>query len=153
MTPVLVPLRDRSGKTVATALLDPDDRDLGTLVWYRNSNGYAIRHAVKPGAKIRRNASGKTWRPRRTVYLHVEVACRAITPRRGDVIDHRNGDKLDCRRGNLRAQERGENSKPNLPARRTCNVCGKAKPGATECRFCSTVTCAECHDKHPCESD
>ena len=100
-----LPLRNRHGEVVATALLDDADAHLTSRPWYRLANGYAVRTERRDGRK-------------QMLYLHREVLGAA----RGQVVDHRDGNKLDNRRTNIRlatpklnAQNRGANGDRTLP--------------------------------------
>lgn len=84
-----VPLRNRAGDIVATALVDVADfAAISARRWCRDAAGYAVR-----GDKYGR------------VYMHREL----MRPGRGLVIDHRNGNRLDNRRENLRVCTRADN--------------------------------------------
>lgn len=90
-----------------------DDADYPALFehkWYVNSDGYAMRavpHPTKPGSTT-------------TIYAHrVIMGC---VPGDRIKVDHRNGNKLNCQRGNLRRATHAQN-KQNTPAQRN-NACG-----------------------------
>lgn len=69
-------------------LVDADDysRFVYGHTWCVNSNGYAMRHAGRRGGK------------QRFILLHRQI----MHARRGQVVDHVNGDRLDNRKANLR---------------------------------------------------
>ena len=82
---IKIPLKNKAGKVVATALLDQEDAELAKHNWWSNGDGYAVgslglMHAVVMGE----------------------------TPE-GKVIDHRNLNPADNRRGNLRFVTAGIN--------------------------------------------
>lgn len=82
----LIPLRSRSGETVAHAIIDAaDEAEVNQWRWCLNPNGYAWR-SVRGG--------------REHVYLHRMLG--GCTAGDGLYVDHINRDRLDCRRENLR---------------------------------------------------
>lgn len=103
----VIPLRDRRGAVVATAVVDHEDEDLATLRWYRLTNGYVVRTIC--------TAQGKVMQ-----YLHREIM--GLAPGDGLLVDHWDSNKLHNRRSNLRigtyalnGQNRGANSTHSLP--------------------------------------
>jgi hypothetical protein len=90
----LLHLRTRTGDLTAFTKVDLEDGEWANRYrWRLHSDGYAVRTGSWCG------------RPR-TVYLHREIA----RPRRGEVVDHINGDPLDNRRSNLRRASTSENN-------------------------------------------
>lgn len=74
--------------------------------WYLNWHGYARRVWYENGKQ-------------KSVTLHVEIRGKKA----GFVVDHFNGDKLDCTRGNLRFVGRMEN-RQNTPVVRSDSQSG-----------------------------
>lgn len=81
-----------------TALVDDEDADLARLTWHADKGAhthYAV-HSVDPSTKMQ---------------LHREVWARAHP---GEpvpaIVDHANGDGLDCRRRNVRAATKAQNT-------------------------------------------
>jgi hypothetical protein len=82
------------------ALIDDCDAELLQYNWWRNSQGYLVAR------------SHNYWMPR-LIRLHRAVMERITgkpLPAHLDV-DHIDGNRLDCRRGNLRVATRAENSR------------------------------------------
>jgi HNH endonuclease len=75
---IQIPLKNKAGEVVATALLDDADAELAKLNWWPSGDGYG---------------AGKNG------LMHAAVMGKAPE---GYLIDHRNGDRADNRRGNLR---------------------------------------------------
>ena len=89
-----VPLRNRSGKIVAYAMVDDEDAESVLAHRWSLTNGY-------PASRF----GGRLW------YLH-----RWLLGEPPGQTDHINRNKLDCRRSNLRTVSDAEN-KQNVPAR------------------------------------
>lgn len=84
-----------------TILLDPEDAHLlARGEWYVTSGGY-----------VRRNFSENC--ERKYELLHRLV----VGAKRGEIVDHVNGDKLDNRRGNLRICTHVENTQNRGPSK------------------------------------
>lgn len=94
-TAIELPLCDRHGVVLATALVDQSDAALSAYAWQLSEQGYARRPLWEHGRK-------------RWVRLHREV----LGLERGNPLlgDHINGDRLDCRRSNLRVVTAGQNA-------------------------------------------
>lgn len=88
-----VPLRDRTGTVIATALLDAEDAELADVRWHLHPGGYAMR---KPGGV--------------TTLMHREVLKRVLGHDDFECADHLNHDRLDNRRSNLEATTLALNS-------------------------------------------
>ena len=96
-----IPLRNRNGETIATALVDDQDAELAKLRWHRQAReGYAV-HSFKADGRVG------------TVLLHREV----MDAPKGMEVDFINGDRLDCRRENLRIVTRAEQQQNLGPMR------------------------------------
>ena len=94
-----IPLRDKKGNIVNTALISPEDES--TVKQYRwfLSHGYACCHDKGKGISIHQMILGK--------------------PTRGMVIDHINHNILDNRRENLRFATRSQNSQNRTKTKNT----------------------------------
>jgi HNH endonuclease len=97
-----VPLRDRTGATIAYAVIDVGDAHLMRHRWHLDSDPrrawdklYARRGERRRGQAI-------------ATYLHREIMGLGVGDDR--VVDHINGITLDNRRANLRILTRAENS-------------------------------------------
>lgn len=75
---IKIPLKNKAGEVVATALLDQVDAELAKQNWWSSGDGYGA------------NSGG---------LMHAAVMGKAPD---GFIIDHWNGDRADNRRGNLR---------------------------------------------------
>ncbi len=90
--PYHIPLRNRERKIRAYAIVDEEDwLRFGDKCWALLSSGYA--HRQEPGRGV--------------VLLHREIL--GLTKGDGLEVDHENGNKLDCRKGNLRLATRKQN--------------------------------------------
>lgn len=100
-----LPLKDRSGKLKAYALVDAEDKWATEHRWHMCA-GYAAR---------------SVWDGERNtlIYLHRQIL--GLEPGDGVDADHMNRDKLDNRRANLRAVSHRENqhNMPAMPRHRT----------------------------------
>lgn len=99
---VPIQLRNRSGRVVATALVDSGDGSLARNPWYRLKSGYVVRTVVEDGQK-------------RMLYLHREVL--RMQPGDPREVDHIDRNPLNNRRPNLRVVSRAENSRNRGPNR------------------------------------
>lgn len=97
-----IPLRARDGSIRAHALVDDEDEALTRFRWGLHGEGYAARRES-------RSVGGKC------LLLH-RVVMRLV-PGDGLEVDHRNGDRLDCTRGNLRVVPKIGN-RQNITVRR-----------------------------------
>lgn len=79
------------------ALLDLEDRELAQFNW--------SAHETNGGVYAARTSNG------RRAFLHRAVAERAGMDIDGIEVDHRDGNRLDCRRGNLRPATHAQNMK------------------------------------------
>jgi hypothetical protein len=89
---------------------DADYPALSAHEWYAYPGGYVMRtepNPTKPGSKT-------------TIYAHRVIT--GCVPGDGVKVDHRDGIKLNCQRGNLRRATPAQN-KQNTPAQRN-NACG-----------------------------
>lgn len=91
---IKIPLKNAAGKTVAHAIVSPEDAILRTIKWHLSRKGYVRKSVEVDGRK-------------RDVYLHRYI----MGVQHGDTrhVDHLNGDTLDCRRENLEIVEPSEN--------------------------------------------
>lgn len=91
-----IPLRNKAGEVVASAIVDDDDHDriVAKGRWYRDSRGYAV-HAFRD--------NGETT----SIKMHRFI----LGYQRGDPeVDHRDRNKLNNRKTNLRSATRGQNA-------------------------------------------
>jgi len=93
-----IPLRNASGETVATVLVDAEDAErFGRWHWHLHTAGYAARMCKRRGR----------------IYLHREIL--GLAKGDGRMADHINRDRLDCRRANLRIVTPGQNNQNRGP--------------------------------------
>lgn len=135
-----IPLRNREGEVVATAVVDDIDADLADHRWCRDAAGYAVRTPHKGEKQIR---------------LHTVILERMGHPRDTyDVGDHINRVRLDNRRSNLRPATHSLNAlnRPGAlpePEPRDCAECEttftpRRKSANMAARFCSRL----CQRRH-----
>ncbi len=93
--PIQIPLHDRKGARVGTALVSAEDARLAEHRWSLSDHGYAKRTACVGGVEQR-------------VYLHRAVM--GCVPGDGVQVDHIHGAKLDCRRSELRVGTHTDNA-------------------------------------------
>lgn len=93
------------------SVVDVIDAELGSLKWYRLPHGYAT------GSLSRRHPT----HPNKKIYLHRVVMARSIGRelKRGENVDHIDGDRLNNIRANLRIADKSQNQ-CNRPASRDC---------------------------------
>lgn len=82
---IRIPLRDRHRSVIAVALVDDCDAFVAEMRWYRDKDGYAVRHAWREGKRI-------------LLGMHILI----MRPSGGLEVDHIDGNRLDNRRANLR---------------------------------------------------
>lgn len=92
-----LPLRNRRGEVVATAVVDDDRTDLVAQRWYLDGS-YVVTS------------------PRRGVKVALHRVVLGLQPGDGLEGDHENGNPLDCRRSNLRIATRAQNGQ-NVPVK------------------------------------
>jgi len=80
-------------------ILDDEDKHLAERSWQLNSVGYA-----------RRTMYSRETKKLRTALMHREI----IGAKKGQVVDHKNGNKLDNRKANLRVCTQSQNQANRL---------------------------------------
>jgi len=96
---IKIPLRNRYGETIDHTIIDDIDIHLTKFSWYRDSDGYAVRHI---NIDKKRKLKGMHW------FI--------MNPPVGIQVDHIDGDRLNNCRKNLRLAthaEQAQNRKAN----------------------------------------
>src|SRR5689334_1184115 len=100
-------LGGKGGKDKFVLVDDEDFEFVNQWQWFLRHDGYAARTEYLGGG--RKNLSN------RTIFLHRVL----MEAKRGEIIDHKNGDKLDDRRSNLRRCSKQQNN-TNHKVYKTC---------------------------------